>query len=109
AMGNLIVRQRIPPFIITLGGLLVFKGLFWLVINNHTIPVVTGGRTNLYALLTTYYLPAWAGYAVAALVISGLVFAHLRARASRQQRGFPIEVGELTFLRLFVCAQVILL
>src|SRR5437870_1150609 len=30
AMGNLIVRQRIPAFIITLGGLLVFKGLFWL-------------------------------------------------------------------------------
>src|SRR5687767_15603006 len=29
AMGNLIVRQRIPAFIITLGGLLVFKGLFW--------------------------------------------------------------------------------
>lgn len=39
-MGTLIVRQRIPAFIITLGGLLVFKGLFWLVIQNHTIPVV---------------------------------------------------------------------
>src|SRR5688500_9172970 len=34
AMGTLIVRQRIPAFIITLGGLLVFKGLFWLVIEN---------------------------------------------------------------------------
>src|SRR3954467_3875551 len=27
-MGTLIVRQRIPSFIITLGGLLIFKGLF---------------------------------------------------------------------------------
>jgi len=109
AMGNLIVRQRIPAFIITLGGLLVFKGLFWMVINNHTIPVVTGGRTNLYALLTTYYLPAKAGYAVAAVVILALVSAHLRARAKRKERGFPVEDGELTFLRLFLGAQLILL
>jgi D-xylose transport system permease protein len=109
AMGNLIVRQRIPAFIITLGGLLVFKGLFWMVINNHTIPVVTGGHTNLYALLTTYYLSPTAGYAVAAVVILGLVIAHLRARAQRQERGFPVEDGELTFLRLFLGAQLILL
>ncbi len=38
-MGALIVRQRIPAFIVTLGGLLVFKGLFWLVIENHTVPI----------------------------------------------------------------------
>lgn len=35
-MGNLVVRQRMPAFIITLGGLLIFKGLFWLVIHNST-------------------------------------------------------------------------
>jgi D-xylose transport system permease protein len=109
AMGNLIVRQRIPAFIITLGGLLVFKGLFWLVINNHTIPVVTGGRTNLYSMLTTYYLPAPAGYVVAAVVISGLALATLRSRARRKERAFPVENGELTFLRLFIGAQLILL
>ena len=109
AMGNLIVRQRIPAFIITLGGLLVFKGLFWLVINNHTIPVVTGGQTNLYALLTTYYLPARAGYAVAAVAISGLVIGRLRARARRKEREFRVEDGELIFLRLFLAAQLILL
>src|SRR6187397_1788794 len=33
-MGTPIVRQRIPSFIITLGGLLICKGLFWLVIQN---------------------------------------------------------------------------
>ena len=43
-MGNLIVRQKMPAFIITLGGLLIFKGLFWLVIHNSTIPIVQGGR-----------------------------------------------------------------
>src|SRR5215216_3570104 len=57
-MGTLIVKQRIPSFIITLGGLLIFKGLFWLVIQNSTIPVSRGDEENIYSLLTTYYLPA---------------------------------------------------
>jgi D-xylose transport system permease protein len=69
-MGNLIVRQKIPAFIITLGGLLIFKGLFWLVIHNSTIPIVQGGRANLYSVLTTFYLPPIAGYALAALILS---------------------------------------
>ena len=43
-MGHLIVRQKMPAFIITLGGLLIFKGLFWLVIHNSTIPIVQGGQ-----------------------------------------------------------------
>ena len=62
AMGSLIVRERIPAFIITLGGLLAFKGLFWMVIRSQTVPVAPGGGRNLYSLLTTYYLPPVAGY-----------------------------------------------
>src|SRR5687768_16405298 len=69
AMGTLIVRERIPSFIITLGGLLVFKGLFWLVIQSHTVPVVRGGESNLFSLLTTYYLPPLAGYGLGAVII----------------------------------------
>ncbi len=45
-MGAIIVTEKIPSFIITLGGLLVFKGVHWLVINNSTIPVVTGRRAE---------------------------------------------------------------
>ena len=109
AMGNLIVRQRIPAFIITLGGLLVFKGLFWLVIHNHTIPIVPGGQQNLYSLLTTYYLSPVAGYVIAALVIAGLIFTRLKSRAARKSYGFEIDDGEVTFLKLFLAAQVIVL
>lgn len=71
-MGKLIVRQRIPAFIITLGGLLVFKGAFWLVIHNSTIPVSEGNATNIYALLTTYFLPVSGGYLL--LVVIGALF-----------------------------------
>ncbi len=83
AMGTLIVRQRIPSFIITLGGLLIFKGLFWLVINNSTIPVSRGDEENLYSRLTTYYLPAAIGFALAGGVAIALGFLAWRSRAAR--------------------------
>ena len=82
AMGALIVRQKIPAFIITLGGLLVFKGLHWLVIRNQTIPVVAGGEENLYSLLTTYYLPPWAGYRAGRGGDRGVDLGHARRTAA---------------------------
>jgi D-xylose transport system permease protein len=108
-MGNLIVRQKMPAFIITLGGLLIFKGLFWLVIHNSTIPIVQGGRANLYSLLTTYYLPPLVGYILAAGIISFLVVAQLRSRKARQEHGFVVDDRELVFLKLFLTAQLLVL
>src|SRR3954464_9617496 len=83
AMGTLIVRQRIPSFIITLGGLLIFKGLFWLVIHNSTIPVSRGDQENLYSRLTTYYLPAFVGFALVAIVMVALGILTWHSRAAR--------------------------
>ncbi|HEY4159489.1 MAG TPA: sugar ABC transporter permease [Polyangiaceae bacterium] len=109
AMGALIVRQRIPAFIISLGGLLVFKGLHWLVIKNQTVPVAEGGSVNAYSLLTTYYLPKPLGYLLFAAVVAGLVVTRLRARARRKSYGFEVADAEHTFLSLFVAAQIVLL
>src|SRR5579859_1275946 len=72
AMGALIVKQHVPSFIITLGGLLVFKGLHWLVIQDATVPVAKGGTANLYSLLTTYYLPAPIGLGLAAAITAAI-------------------------------------
>ena len=109
AMGALIAIERIPAFIMTLGGLLVFRGLHWLVIENQTVPVVEGGSQNVYSLLTTYYLPEIAGYALAALAVAAIVASALNARKHRQSYGFPVDDAELTFLKLFVLAQFVFL
>lgn len=109
SMGKLIVRFRIPAFIITLGGLLVFKGTFWLVIQNETIPVTKGGTSNLYSLLTTYYFPAWSGYVLVGLVGAGLIVSKIRSYRQLRKEGFEVEDTELTFLKLFVALQAIFL
>jgi D-xylose transport system permease protein len=109
AMGWLIVRERIPSFIITLAGLLVFKGLFWLVIQNSTVPIVQGGGTNLYSLLTTCYLPQGAGYALAAVVAACLAWLKIASRRRRLQCGFEVESGPASFLKWLVAAQFLVL
>ncbi len=109
AMGALIAVERIPAFIMTLGGLLVFRGLHWLVIANQTVPVVEGGSQNVYSLLTTYFLPPLAGYLLAGLAVAMLAVATLRARARRKAYGFAVDDGELSFLKLFVLAQLVFL
>lgn len=89
-MGTLIVRQHIPSFIITLGGLLIFKGLFWLVIASATVPVSRGDEDNLYSRLTTYYLPAPAGL-ILALAAGALVAVLLwSGRRARLRRGLAV-------------------
>lgn len=98
-MGTLIVKQRIPSFIITLGGLLVFKGMFWLVIDNSTIPVARGDEDNLYSSLTTYYLPSAAGLAIAAVVTLGFAFSAYSSRRSRQTHKLPVESLGITVAR----------
>ena len=108
-MGALIAIEKIPAFIITLGGLLVFRGLHWLTIKNQTVPIVEGSSSNLYSLLTTYYLPRTAGFVVGALVIAALVASMLRARARRKSYGFEVDDAELTFLKLFILAQLVVL
>ncbi len=109
AVGTLIAIEKIPAFIVTLGGLLVFRGLHWLVIRNQTVPVVEGGGSNVYSALTTYYLTKNTGFVVATLVMLALVAAALRSRARRGSFGFAVDTAELTFLKLFVVAQLVVL
>jgi D-xylose transport system permease protein len=90
AMGTLIVKQRIPSFIITLGGLLIFKGLFWKVISSATVPVSRGDEENLFSILTTYYLPKNIGLILAAAVSVLLGWLVWRARAARARHALPL-------------------
>ncbi len=104
AMGTLIVKERIPAFIVTLGGLLIFKGLFWNVIDTSTVPIVEGGKENLYSVLTTQYLSSTASYVLTAFIVIALGYANVRARASRKLHNFQLEDAEIAFYKFFITA-----
>jgi D-xylose transport system permease protein len=95
-MGYCVAYQRMPAFIVTLGGLLAFKGLHWQVIANATVPVVRGGQSNALSALTTFYVPMTYAWSVAALGF--VLFAYL-----------TFEKGELWLLKVVVSGQVLAL
>jgi D-xylose transport system permease protein len=108
-MGALVVVERVPAFIITLGGLLVFRGLHWLVIDSSTVPVVAGGSQNAYSMLTTAFLSPLGSYILAAVAVVALVLVSLHRRAARQRLGLAVADKERHLLGLFITAQAILL
>lgn len=108
-MGLFIVKNRIQAFIITLSGMLAFKGAFWLVIRSATVPVARGGESNLYAAITTYYLPGWAGWVLVAGIVALLAALTWRGRRRRAAVGAAREPVEMAVLRLVVAAQALAL
>jgi D-xylose transport system permease protein len=108
-MGALVIVERVPAFIITLGGLLVFRGLHWLVIRNTTVPVVEGGSQNAYSMLTTGFLPPTLGFFLAGLVIVGMAVLGTRRRNARQGLGLPVVDLERHLMGLIIAAQATLL
>jgi D-xylose transport system permease protein len=108
-MGALVIAERVPAFIITLGGLLVFRGLHWLVIQNSTVPVVEGGGQNVYSMLTTFFLSPPTGSVLAAVVIAALWLLNQRARAARMKLSLPVADTEQHVMGLIVAAQIIAL
>jgi len=108
-MGALIAAERVPAFIITLGGLLVFRGLQWLTIEGQTVPVAEGGSENLYSVLTTYYLSPTAGYLLVAIVIAAAAATNGWHRARCRRAGLPLDDAEPGILKLIVVAQLLIL
>ena len=109
AMGTLIIKHKIPAFIITLGGLLVFKGLFWKTINSETVPVVAGASENALSLLTTYYLSPEMGFALLSLITFFIARAQWLQRKQKVEYGFDVEPFTHAFLKTFITFQILLL
>jgi len=107
-MGWVIVHERVPAFIITLAGLLIFKGLHWNVIHSATIPVTRGGE-NILSLLTTWYLPPLWGLLMGAIAVGALAVVALKERAKRKKFSLEIEPGDILYSRLLVSAQLLFL
>lgn len=108
-MGSLIVRERIPAFIVTLGGLLIFRGLLWHTTDMRTVEITIGGQANLYSLLNAYRVPPAGGLALATVATLALVWLRMRGDAQRQAHGFSVDDGELRFLKLFIAGQLLFL
>ncbi len=108
-MAWIITKLQVQAFIVTLGGLLVIRGCFWLLIGSSATPVSYGGTTNLYQALTTSYLPPVIGLLVAGFVACAGVAVAVRDRRKRLAAGLEVDPFELFFLKSLVAVQIVLL
>lgn len=89
--GGLIAYLRIPPFIATLGGLFVARGLILWRTEGKTIPANQVG----FSYIAQGYLPQIAGWVIAVVVVAFLFFNMVSSRNRKRQ--FGVEVPNITF------------
>jgi D-xylose transport system permease protein len=109
AMGWFIVKQRIPAFIMTLAGMLIFRGLHWHVIGSKTIPVQVAGEANLYGALTTWYLPEMGAWIVATGAIAVLGWGMFADRRRRLAQQLAVDNRDVAFAKWFIPSQLVVL
>jgi D-xylose transport system permease protein len=107
--GVIIAYLRVPPFIVTLGGMYIFKS---------GVLLVTGGKTlfissnDTYKFIAQGLIPPIGGYILAVLVTIILFVMVFSARARRHKHGIPLgslalDVGKTTFFALLIWGYVL--
>jgi len=111
AQGTLITRLRLPSFIVTLAGLLIFNGVLLIVLGFGPFsgyPTLTGPSPNLHALynLMWGHITPAAGW-IALVVIVGAMGLNLWFRDSRRRRsGLVAPPVGLTVAKIVLMAIV---
>ncbi|HEV3468112.1 MAG TPA: sugar ABC transporter permease [Pyrinomonadaceae bacterium] len=102
--GALVAYANIPAFIVTLGGLLAWRGVILWLTRGETKPVYL---TPFRALGVDLVAPT-AGYALAALAVAAVVWLTLRRNSARRRHGLSVPSLGATAARIFVPTVLIL-
>lgn len=88
-----IAYMRIPPFIVTLAGMLTFRGLAWSTLDGKTISPFPMEFTRFF----NSYIPASGGATLTVSIIVGAVICamfvvmQLVTRASKAKKGYQVD------------------
>jgi len=101
--GALVAYANIPAFIVTLGGLLAWRGVVLWLSKGETIPV----RLEPFKKLGQDYLAPTAGWALAALAIAAVVWLTLSRNRARRRYALDAPSMGATVARILVPSLVI--
>jgi len=85
--GVLIAYLNIPSFIVTLGGLLTWRGVILYLSKGETVPV----RLPVFRMLGVALMTRGTGIVLAAIAIAALVWLTLRRNHARRRHGLPVS------------------
>jgi D-xylose transport system permease protein len=96
--GTLVAYASIPSFIVTLGGLLTWRGVILYLSKGETIPV----RLPVFRLLGVALITPMSGLVLAAIAIAAVVWLTLRRNRARRRHGLPVSGALATGARIVV-------
>lgn len=97
--GSLVAYANIPSFIVTLGGLLIWRGLIFKIQQGQTIApmdknfAILGGNLSAGSAISASggAIGFWPTWIVGVLVCAGIVYALISSRRKRREYGFPVR------------------
>src|SRR5258706_736367 len=96
--GTLVAYANIPSFIVTLGGLLTWRGVILYLSKGETIPV----RLPVFRLLGVALVTPASGLVLAAVAVVALVCVTLRRNRARRRHGLPVAKSAVTAARIVI-------
>ena len=101
--GTLVAYANIPAFIVTLGGMLAWRGVILGLTKGSTIPV----ELPVFKSLGRDFLSPAIGWAIAAIAIAAIVWMTIRRNQARQRHGLSVPGIQITIARILFPAIVI--
>jgi D-xylose transport system permease protein len=102
--GYIIAYLRVPSFIVTLGSMWILNGLILVRTAGKTIPA----NQPLFSNIGQGYLPWWAGWIIAGLVVVLLFYMMFNSRRRKVKFGFEIPPLYMDLIKtIFFCALVL--
>ena len=96
--GALTAYANIPAFIVTLGGLLTWRGVILYLSKGETIPV----SLPVFRALGVALVAPVAGWILGAIAIAAIVWTTLRRNAARKRHGLPVSGPAATAARIVI-------
>lgn len=101
--GALVAYANIPAFIVTLGGLLVWRGVIKGISKGQTIPLELPG----FKAIGQCYIAPVAGYIIAAVAVGAITWLAVRRNSARHRHGFKTENTFALVARIIVPSAIV--
>ena len=113
---------RIPPFITTLAGMFIFRGIGRLILDNKTVPMQNASFNNLFTsyinipgldVISTKQAPVdnphiWSPLLIGAVVVVLILLFTIKGRISKKRNGYHLNSSVMDYGKIIVIGALIM-
>lgn len=100
-----VAYRAVPAFIVTLGGMLIFRGVLIGLSDGQTV----SSLDSSFKLIGNSYLPFIPGYILAVIAVVAMVFVTVNGRKKREQMGLLLAPSVIDYGKISIYSVIILL